>query len=131
MRDLVRRAAGFASNLLPSTVNRSPEFMVSLFIIDVRSILEYCLCLRNVGYIGDLALRETVQRRWTKKVAGLTNLSYGERLKFLKLFSIKRRLLHSDFIKYWKIICCDLSGFNLSVLFQRSLEDRTRGHGSL
>ena len=49
--------------------------MVSLFITHVRQILDYCSCLWNVG---DLAVLEIVQRRWTKKIAGLTNFSYGE-----------------------------------------------------
>ena len=36
--------------------------------------------------------------------------------------------MRSDLIKYWKTLCCELPGFDLSVLFQRSLEERTRGH---
>ena len=50
------------------------------------------------------------------------------RLKSLKLFSIKGRLLRYNLIKYWTILCCDLAGYDLFVLFQSSLEVRTRGH---
>ena len=64
VRDLVRKAAGLARNLLRSTVNRS-EFMVALFVSHVRPILDYCSCIWNVGYVSDLTLLETVQRRWT------------------------------------------------------------------
>ena len=45
VRILVCRAPGLASNLLRLTGNRSPEFMVSLFITHVRLILDYCSCL--------------------------------------------------------------------------------------
>ena len=55
-------------------------------------------------------------------------MSYSERLRSLNLFSIEGRLLRSDLIKYWKVVCCDSEGFDLSVLFQRSREERTRGH---
>ena len=58
----------------------------------------------------------------------MQGLSYTERLKLLNLFSIKGRLLRSDLIKHWKTLCCELPGFDLSVLFLRSLEERTRGH---
>ena len=71
---------------------------------------------------------ESVQRRWTKNIDGMQGLSYGERLKFLNVFSIKGRLLRSDLIKYWKILCSDSGGYDLAGLFQRSLEERTRGH---
>ena len=46
----------------------------------------------------------------------------------MKLFSVRGRHLCSDLIKYWRIICCDLAGFDLSVLFQRSGERRTHEH---
>ena len=58
----------------------------------------------------------------------MQGLSSTERLKSLNLFSIKGRLLHSDLTKYWKTLCCELPGFDFSVLFQRSLEERIRGH---
>ena len=59
---------------------------------------------------------------------GLYDLSYGEMLKNLNIFSFRGRLLRADLIKYWKIMCFDESAFDLSVMFQRSIEERTRGH---
>ena len=50
-------------------------------------------------------------------------------MKSLKLFSIKGRLLRSDLIKYWKIICCDVAGCDFTVMFQRSLENELEGTG--
>ena len=126
--DVVRKAAGLANSLLRSTVNRSPEFMVALFVTHIRQILDSCSCVWNVGYVGDVPLLESIQRSWTKKIDGMHNLSYGERLRSLQLFSIKGRHLRSDLIKHWMIFCCDLARFDLSVLFQRSREERTRGH---
>ena len=100
VQDIVRKAAGLASNLLRSTVNRSSEFMVTLFLTRMRHILDYCSRVWNVGYLGDLNLLEFVQRRWTKQVDRLFNHSYAERLRPLNLLSVRGRLLRTDLIKY-------------------------------
>ena len=80
----------------------------------------------NTGYLSDLHMLESVQRRWTKKVEGLADLPYSERLSRLKLYSIKGRLLRADLIQVWKI----MSGLSprLDGLFSRVGIGRTRGH---
>ena len=50
--ELVRNAAGLSSSLLRATVNRSPEFMITLFVTHIRPIVDYCSTLWNVGYAG-------------------------------------------------------------------------------
>ena len=69
-----------------------------------------------------------MQRRWTKNIDGMQGLSNGERLKSLNGFSIKGRLLRSDLIKYWKILSSDSEEYDLAGFFQKSLEERARGH---
>ena len=128
VRQIVGKAAGLASSLLRSTVCRNPHFMVTLFVSHIRPILDYCSTVWNVGYVGDLKLLESVQRRWTKQVEGLGDLEYGERLRQLQLFSIKGRLLRSDLVKCWKVVCGDGVAADLSVLFDRAPDRRTRGH---
>ena len=46
----------------------------------------------------DVRLLESVQRRWTREVAGVDHLSCQQRLKILKLYSIYARLLRADLI---------------------------------
>ena len=62
VQELVCRASGLSNNLQRSTVNRSPESMVTLFVSHIRPILDYCSCVWNVGYEGDMLLLEAVQR---------------------------------------------------------------------
>ena len=50
-------------NLLRSTVNRSPDFIVLLFITHIRPILDYCCCVWKTGYVGNMRMLEAVQRR--------------------------------------------------------------------
>ena len=45
-----------------------------------------------------------IERRWTKQIQGLHDLSYSDRLTELNLYSVKGRLLCAHFIKYWKIL---------------------------
>lgn len=103
IRETVFKARGTAINLLKSTVCRSPNFMVTLFVTHIRPILDFGSTVWNTGYIGDLRLLERVQRGWTKKVSGLANESYENRLRMLGIFSIQGRLLRSDIIMCWKI----------------------------
>ena len=57
----------------------------------------------NLCYVGDMKLLERVQRRWTRNVRGLEDVSYYDRLQRLNLFSVQGRLLRSDLIMVWKI----------------------------
>ena len=60
-------------------------------------------CLWHTGFIWDMQKLERIQRRWTKRVKGLRNLNYSERLSELGLFSIQGRFTRADLIFYWKI----------------------------
>ena len=121
------KAGGLAQNLLKATVCRSPEFLMSIFATHIRPIIEYCSCVWNTGYVGDLRVLEAVQRRWTKQVANLGNLTYGARLRALDQFSVQGRLLRADMIHCWKIFHdkCSICPTDLFVLAPQSA---TRGH---
>ena len=124
---VTHKVAGLAQSFLKTTVCRSPEFMLFLLTTHIRPVLEYASCLWNTGYISDLRKLERTQRRWTKRVASLHSLSYGERLRELKLFSVQGRLLRADLIQYWKIFhgkgCIKPDDF-----FSRPLTGNMRGH---
>ena len=93
IRSIVNKASGLSANLLRSTLCRSPDFMVSLYKTHIRPLLEYSSCAWNTGYIGDLRMLESVQRKWTKHIDGLGELPYSERLQVLGLYSVQGRLL--------------------------------------
>ena len=96
IKQVVWKAAGLACSLLQSTVCRSFYFMLMLFVMHVRLILDYCSCVWNTGYVGDLKLLETVQRCWMKNIERLTEVDCAAQLKQLELFSVKGRLLRAD-----------------------------------
>ena len=121
------KAGGLAQNLLKATVCRSPDFMMSLFCSHVRPIIEYCSCVWFTGYVMDLRVLESVQRRWTKRVSGLSGLDYRTRLQILNQYSVQGRLLRGDMIQCWKMFHgkCSIAATNL---FTMAPQSGTRGH---
>ena len=103
IRQSTAKAGGVASTMLKATLCRTPQFMTSLFISDIRPIIDFASPIWNTSFQGDLRLLESVQRRWTREVQGMAQLTYGERLRKLNLHSIKGRLLRHDLIYCYKI----------------------------
>jgi len=75
----------------------------------------------------DIDAVESVQRRFTKRLPTLKNLSYRERLKCLNIFSLELRRLHTDLFWCYKIVF-GLVYVNLDDLFVFSPCQYTRGH---
>jgi len=51
------------TNLLSSTLNRSPKFMCDINVSHIRPLVDYASSLWSMGYIGDMKLLEGLQRR--------------------------------------------------------------------
>ena len=70
----------------------------------IRPILEYCSVIWYPLFKGDAVEIEKVQRRATKLVPGLRELSYTERLKKLNLTTLAYRRKRADVIQVYRII---------------------------
>ena len=105
--DHIRKTANICNalttNILSSTLCRNPDFILATYLSLIRPKLEYASTVWHSGYLGDLRLLERVQRRWTRSILGMGELTYGERLRRLDLFSVQGRLLRADLILTWKI----------------------------
>ena len=103
------------------------EVFLNLYKSLVRPLLEYGSCVWSVMYKKDCIALENVQRRATKLVRSISNLSYPERLQILGLPSLQYRRLRADQIEVFRIIngidCC-----NKDFLFEIKQDTRTRGH---
>ena len=74
----------------------------------------------------DTAL-EGVQRRWTKEIDLMHDLSYADRLRSLNLYSVQGRLVHADLLQCWKMFHGKVC-INPDELFHHPPLDQTRDH---
>jgi len=70
----------------------------------VRSHLEYANSVWYPRRISDIEKLGKVQKKATKLIHGLKRLNYVERLKILKLPTLKYRQIRGDMIQVFKIV---------------------------
>lgn len=92
----------------------------------VRPHLEYGNVVWGPMFQEDIKSIERVQRRATKMVPGLWDMSYGERLRHLNLPSLAHRRRRGDMIYTYKILTGKMD-VNKDDFFRQS-DLSTRGH---
>ena len=107
--------------------SRDPNILFKAFSVYVRPILEYCSPVWAPVYKTDIIKLEAVQRRFTKKLKGLSSLTYAERLTKLNADTLEFRRLKQDLTTMYKVFngLLDLSIVNF---FELNNHNRTRGH---
>ena len=90
-------------------------------------MLEYNTAVWSPTLKKDITAIEAVQRRFTKRLPGLRNYSYSDRLKSLQLNSLELRRLHFDLILCYQIIF-SLVALNSDDYFKIGNVNNTRGH---
>ena len=93
----------------------------------VRPHLEYCQQAYQPYLTKDVQCLEKVQRRATKLVQSLDQLTYEERLKELKLYTLEDRRIRADMLAVYKIIH-GYTDVKMNNLFQLKKNSKTRGH---
>ncbi len=116
-----------SSLILKTFENKSPNFLFKLFQIYVRPKLEYASPVWNPWLQGDINLVEKIQRKFTKSIPSLSELSYDERLVKLSAHSLKTRRLILDLTFLYKILN-NLTELNPEELFVEDTDGITRGH---
>ena len=77
---------------------------ITLYKTLVRSMIEYSNSVWGPYYILDQQNIEKIQRRATRSLNGLQDMSYADRLQTLCLPSLKYRRLRGDMILVYRLI---------------------------
>ncbi len=103
------------------------EIFLNLYKSIVRPHLEYASSVWSPVFKKDRIAIENVQRRATRLVNGLKDMSYEQRLKKLGLPSLEYRRERADMVQTYKILQ-DIDHIDKEKLFTMSSYSRTRGH---
>ena len=101
---MVDQARQIASWVLGVFKDRSKPVMLQLYKSLIRSRVEYCCPLWNPTKIADIQSIESIQRQFTRRIQGLRNINYWDRLKELKLSSLQRWRERYMIMCMWKIL---------------------------
>jgi len=101
-----------------------------LYTVMVRPHLEYGNVVWHPQFKKDMELLEAVQRRATKIIPSLRNLSYEERLRCMDLPSLLYRQLRGDAIETYKYLHGQYRTNYLSLFYMFDPQSgvSTRGH---
>lgn len=83
---------------------RELDFLLDMYLTYVRPIVEFGTVVWSPHLLKDIDLVENVQRRYTKRIPGLSHLSYPQRLNILSLDSLEYRRLIFDLEMTFNII---------------------------
>ena len=101
--------------------------IVPLYKAIVRPHLEYCIQAWRPYLRKDIDMLEKVQRRTTKLITGLRDLSYNDRLKECGLTTLETRRLRGDQIEVFKILNGH-ENIDPNIFFKIKTGKITRGH---
>ena len=96
-----KRQAGWALRTFQS---RNASLMLTLLKALIQPLLEYGCEIWNPHLQMDITKLENVQRNFTRRIEGMEEFDYWERLQELKLNSLERRRERYMIIYTWKIL---------------------------
>jgi len=124
---ICNKARQRAALILKCFTSRKPKLLTRVFTTFVRPTLEYASCVWSPCNSHFINMIESVQRNFTKKLSGMKNLSYSDRLSVLAIDSLEKRRLKSDLCMYYKILNAHID-LNVKDYFLFARTTCTRGH---
>ena len=109
-------------------VYKENELIIPLYKTIVTPHLEYCIQAWRPYRKKDVDMLEIVQRRTTKMIPKLRNISYEMRIKEYGLTTLETRRLRGDQIEVSNILNW-YGHIDINISFSAKEERRTRGHG--
>ena len=95
---VVKKASSRASLIFKCFLSHNLQNLLKAYVVYVRPLVEYCSPVWSPHCKKYVLTIESVQRSFTKRLPGLRNLNYPQRLERLKLKSLELRRLKADLI---------------------------------
>ncbi len=124
----VAKAHRISAVMRRAFIHMEPKTFCLLFKALVRPHLEYAQAVWQPHQRGQIDAIEKVQRRATKQVPALKNMSYPERLRRLNLPTLAFRRLRGDMIEMYKLTHGIYDNQTHRSMVDLSTTRRTRGH---
>jgi hypothetical protein len=109
--------------------SRNPETLIPVYKSLIRPMLEYATPIWNSPAVHHISILERVQKRFTKRLEGMNDQSYEDRLRCLKLPLLSQRRAFFDLVCLYQI----LNGLLISKCsIQRKFTSKhLRGHSQM
>ena len=104
INEISRKAYSRSNLIFRSFATKNRKLLIKAYTTYVRPILEYNSPIWSPQLIKHISSIEVIQRSYTKRIPGLSNKSYAERLTILKLDSLELRRLIYDLTTLYKIL---------------------------
>ena len=104
VRSVKSKANSRTGLIFRSFKTRNRAFLLKMYKCFVRSTVEYASSAWNPHKIQDIVDLESVQRLFTRRIPGLGDFSYPERLNILEMKSLEERRLRRDLVELFKIV---------------------------
>ena len=114
---IVKKSITRANLILKCFYSRDTSTLIKAFKVYVRPIIEYCSPAWSPHLVKDIILLESVQRKFTKRLPGMQNIPYPQRLKQLGLERLDVRRLRADLMLAYKIIFGIVADIDISNFF--------------
>ena len=101
---MVAKALRMSGLVFKSFMCRDHVFLTKMFTVFVRPVLEYCTTVWSPQGLENIKKIERVQRRFTKRYPGLSDVPYLERLEALNLERLELRRIRFDIIMTFNIV---------------------------
>ena len=101
---MYHKARNCSLTILRCFYSKDPHLLFRALIAYVRPIIEYCCSVWCPFKLCEIRKVEAIQKRFTKRLKGLEDKSYKDRLNFLKAESLELRRIKADLTMCYKIL---------------------------
>ena len=126
--ETIKKSTNMSYLISRTITHKYADIMIPLFKALVRPTLEYANVVWFPSKRKDINTLEDVQRRFTKRIVGMNELSYEDRLKKLNLPSLEYRRIRGDMIETFKITH-NIYDTRVSSNLLKLNKSSTRSHG--